>query len=282
MVKATRMLTAGLLVFSSFAAFARPIDVRVNGNMVNFGAVGPREMNGRVMVPLRGVLEQMGAYVSWDSATQTVFAEKGDMSITLPIGSTTARVNGRTVNLDVPAQTYAGTTMVPLRFVSEALGADVRWDSPTQTVFIDTGQTIGSATIPNRPVYNPPNPVYNPSPVVVTQPPARFHRTRRITLNRGTVLPVRLDNTISSRDSQPGDRFTATLDTSSYDLPAGTRVVGEIKEAIPAQRGKPGVVDMDFRQIELPDGQRFPIDGSLISMDSKNVIRHADGTVEAR
>src|SRR5436190_11678172 len=176
MVRTARWSAAAMFVLGSAAAFARPIDVRVNGNLVNFGAVGPREMNGRVMVPLRGVLEQMGAYVSWDAATQTVFAERGDMSMSLPIGSTTARVNGRTVNLDVPAQTFAGTTMVPLRFVSEALGADVRWDSPTQTVFIDTaGRTsVGSVTVPSRtyppatvynpphPTYNPPNPAYNP------------------------------------------------------------------------------------------------------------------------
>jgi len=292
MIRTTRGLAAVLFVIGSVAAYAKPIDVRVNGNMVNFGAVGPREMSGRVMVPLRGVLEKMGAYVSWDSATQTVFAERGDMSMTLPIGSYTAKVNGRNVNLDVPATTFAGTTMVPLRFVSEALGADVRWDAPTQTVFIDTGAqtSVGSTTIPSRPgaIYDdpgrisPPTTVYNPPNRVQTNPPARFHRTRRIVLNSGTVLPVKLDQSISSRDTQTGDRFTATLESGYNELPAGTRVVGAIREVIPARSGKPGVVDMDFRQIEMPDGQRFPIDGSLISLDNKNVIRHADGTIEAR
>src|ERR1051325_10450706 len=114
------------------------IIVRVNGEPVDFSGVGPRYVNGRVMVPLRGVLEKTGAYVDWISSTQTVIATKGDTNIELPIGSRSAKVNGQYVRLDVPAMTIAGNTMVPLRFVSESLGAVVAWDNRRQIVNIET------------------------------------------------------------------------------------------------------------------------------------------------
>src|SRR5437870_1465524 len=63
------------------------IEVRVNGEPVHFVGTGPQEYRGRVLVPLRGVLEKLGAYVGWDAATRTVIATRGDMSIRLPIGS---------------------------------------------------------------------------------------------------------------------------------------------------------------------------------------------------
>src|SRR5689334_16703046 len=115
-----QILTALGIALVLGAPASGSIIVRVNGEPVEFGAIGPRSVNGRIMVPLRGVLEKTGAYVDWMSATQTVIATKGDMTIELPIGSRMAKVNGRTVGLDVPAMTIAGNTMVPLRFVSES------------------------------------------------------------------------------------------------------------------------------------------------------------------
>src|SRR5438045_1308168 len=100
-------------------AGADDINVRVNGDPVRFEGAQPRQMDGRVLVPLRGVLEKMGANVDWLPSSQTVVATKGSMELNLPIGSRTATVNGREVRLDVPAMTIAGSTMVPLRFVSE-------------------------------------------------------------------------------------------------------------------------------------------------------------------
>src|SRR6185369_2906781 len=114
------------------------IIVRVNGEPVEFSGIGPRFVNGRVMVPLRGVLEKTGAYVDWISSTQTVIATKGDTNIELPIGSRTAKVNGQSIRLEAPAMTIAGNTMVPLRFVSESLGAVVAWDNRRQVVNIET------------------------------------------------------------------------------------------------------------------------------------------------
>ena len=132
---ATGVLVAALAVGMTSPARAE-IRVAVNGQPVEFTSVGPQSIGGRVLIPLRAVVEALGAEVKWNAATQTVLGRKGDREFTLPIGSRTARVNGATVNLDVPAQILSGNTMVPLRFVAEALGADVNWNAPQQLVAI--------------------------------------------------------------------------------------------------------------------------------------------------
>lgn len=136
---ATACLGVGLLVGAGASrASADPIKVFVDGDRVHFEEVGPQQMEGRIMVPVRGVLEKIGANVDWAPETQRVTCNSGDIDIVLHIGDKMAKVNGQMVQLDVPAQTIGGHTMVPLRFLSESLGAKVRWDGDEQTVFIMT------------------------------------------------------------------------------------------------------------------------------------------------
>lgn len=127
-----------LIAVCSSGLHAQQISVSVNGETVQFAGTRPLTVQGRVLVPLRGVLEKMGAYVDWVPPSRTVIAQKGDTYVELPVGATTATVNGRQMALDVPATIIAGSTMVPLRFLGEALGADVRWEPATRTVIINT------------------------------------------------------------------------------------------------------------------------------------------------
>jgi len=106
---------------------------------------------------------------------------------------------------------------------------------------------------------------------------------RQSTLPTGSVLKVKLDNTLGSDRSQRGDRFTATLsDSSGYGLPAGTRVDGVVTEVQRASRDRPGMLDVDFRQLRLPDGETYRIAGSATSLDSHSVQRTSDGRMVAR
>jgi len=111
------------------------VTVLLNSRPLSFDQP-PVIVNDRTMVPLRAIFQALGAQVNWDSATQTVTATRGDTVIILVIGSPTAFKDGETVTLSQPALLLGGRTMVPLRFVSEALGAQVNWDSATQTVTI--------------------------------------------------------------------------------------------------------------------------------------------------
>lgn len=136
------------LFVTGIPAHGQDINVAVNGRQVQFVGTRPLTVQGRVLVPLRGVLEEMGAFVSWVAQTRTVVAQRGGTYVELPVGSQTATVNGNRVTLDVPATIIGGSTMVPLRFLGEALGADVRWEAATRTVLITTdGATPGAPVI---------------------------------------------------------------------------------------------------------------------------------------
>ena len=134
----------------SLTANAQRIAVTVDGSPVMFQGQGPVSVSGRVLVPLRGVLEAMGAYVEYRSASRSIFARRGATEIFLTLGDRNAVVNGSNVVLDVPAASMGGSTMVPLRFMGESLGADVRWIDATRTVVINTsgggGGTGGTGT----------------------------------------------------------------------------------------------------------------------------------------
>ncbi|NLV20370.1 MAG: hypothetical protein GXY49_00020 [Syntrophomonadaceae bacterium] len=101
----------------------------------------PYIKDGRTLVPMRRVFEILGAQVDWNEKEQKVTAVKGSTEIKLYIGSQTAYKNGQPVQLDVPAEIMASTgrTMVPLRFVSEALGCSIEWAGSTRTITINTG-----------------------------------------------------------------------------------------------------------------------------------------------
>ncbi len=93
---------------------------------------------GRVLVPLRDLFEAVGAKVTWQETTRTVVATRGDRTVEIGIGSAVAKVNGRPIPVDVPAEIIGGKTMVPLRLAAEGLGADVFWDAATATVSVNT------------------------------------------------------------------------------------------------------------------------------------------------
>jgi len=116
-----------------------PISVVVNGAPVSFNGPPPIEQDGTVLVPLRGVFEALGAGVVYDPSTRTISARKGRSFVVLPIGSTSATVNGQQEQLSVPATVTDGSTFIPLRFVAEALGAYVEWQAANSTVAISTG-----------------------------------------------------------------------------------------------------------------------------------------------
>ncbi len=116
-----------------------PITVTVNGEPVLFATQTPVEQEGTILVPLRGVFEKLGAGVQFTAATKTVTAVRGATTVTLRLGEPNAYVNGAPRPLAVVPQALNGVTMVPLRFVSETLGAQVAWKRDILTVVITTG-----------------------------------------------------------------------------------------------------------------------------------------------
>ena len=114
------------------------IKVKLDGQLVQFADTAPVMEGSRVLVPLRGVFEKMGATLEWDPSSRIVKAEHNGKTITLPVGKSMATVGGETVTLDQPAMIVDRRTFVPLRFLSQALGAKVDWLTADRTVEIVT------------------------------------------------------------------------------------------------------------------------------------------------
>ncbi len=93
--------------------------------------------NGRTMVPLRAVADNMALTVSWDAAAREASFTDGSKTITFPIGSTTARTDGGSIQMDTAAVIVGGRTFAPVRYLAEYFGHEVGWDAATKTVIID-------------------------------------------------------------------------------------------------------------------------------------------------
>ena len=193
--KASKRKISPLLLLSGMAAFGciapiiaphsvlqaqaqRAINVYINDQPLNFGNARPARIGGRVFVPMRAIFEALGAQVQWDSATQGINAQRGATVVQMQIGNRNANINGAPVNLDQPPVIYGGSTMVPLRFVGEALNAEVRWSEIQQAVFITDNAANTSNPLPTTPPITPPvtppvvTPVTPVTPGTTFVPPA--------------------------------------------------------------------------------------------------------------
>ncbi|MTI83755.1 MAG: hypothetical protein FH756_07585 [Firmicutes bacterium] len=111
------------------------IDLTLNGRPLKTD-VSPILSNGTVLVPVRIISESIDAKVRWDSEANRVMINKTGNSIWLQPGTTTATINGEDISLNTPPRIYNKRTMVPLRLVSKAMGARIKWDNDTKTVYI--------------------------------------------------------------------------------------------------------------------------------------------------
>lgn len=100
--------------------------------------------NGTTLVPMRAIFEDLGATIEYNGTTKTITAYKGSKKITLSVGNKTAYVSANgsesSISLSHPAESYKNTTMVPLRFIADSLGATTNWNSALQAVEITTSK----------------------------------------------------------------------------------------------------------------------------------------------
>ncbi len=129
---------AAMLAVSAVApgcALGKEITVVLNGDELSFDA-NPKLVDGTTLVPMRKIFEELGAEVSWNSGNNTVTAVKNGKSVVAKIGSKTVTVNGEVIEAAAASELSDGNTLVPLRIISEAFGADVEWDGDSETVTI--------------------------------------------------------------------------------------------------------------------------------------------------
>jgi len=198
------------LVLAPATAFAQtaPVTIDIDGTPVVFDQP-PVERAGRVFVPLRGVFERLGATVVYENGT--INATSGSHQISLQIGQTTATVDGAAQQLDSPPFLIGGRALVPLRFVSQALGASVNFDQPTQTVFLIPPVPPAVAAAPVA------TPVATPAPVaeqVVVVPPVPPPVAPAIALQLLRLEPAN-DATVATTRPELGATFAEPVDPNS-------------------------------------------------------------------
>lgn len=213
-------LFAATLAASSFlpaTAVAASVSVVVNGQPVSFDQP-PVERAGRVFVPLRGVFERLGASVVYSGGV--INATGNGRNISLRIGQTQATVNGQPQYLDVAPFLIGSRTLVPLRFVAQALGAAVDWNNNTSTVTITGGGGSNNAPAPNRSFYlSNQHPAVNGS--TGTQSPA-IHATFSEPVQQNT-LRITIDGRDVTNDVYSNSNGFDL--TPSFQLPSGTHRV---------------------------------------------------------
>ena len=138
-MKKTIFMIFAIIMMSSLSVFAKEeIKVTVDKKVISFES-SPFVENNRVLTPLRETFEALGVEVEWNDETKTVTCKKDGGIIELVLGESIASINGKNISLDVKPQIINERNFVPLRFISETLGADVKWNAPKQTVVINKG-----------------------------------------------------------------------------------------------------------------------------------------------
>lgn len=105
----------------------------------------PAKVDGRVLVPVRAIVEEMGGTIGWEPNEKRIDIELGIIKIQLWIDKRDAIINEERVIMDVPPMTISSRTMIPVRFVAENLGADVKWKDSTKEATISFAKESSSS-----------------------------------------------------------------------------------------------------------------------------------------
>jgi len=231
---------AALVLLLGLPAMAQT--VTIDGQVTQFSPP-PIERAGRVFVPLRGVFERLGASVVYQAGVINATGNGRDVSLT--IGSTQATVNGSPQTLDVAPFIVGASTYVPLRFVSQALGASVNYDNSTSTVAINTNGRAGG-------------------------PIARAGM--RNSLPAGTMISGTLSNDLNTATAQVGDQFSVNV-TPPYPNgdPSFTNATirGQVAAVTRAGQGTQPQLGLTFSHIVFGNGQTMAIAGHITTADEK-------------
>lgn len=126
------------------AAKARA-SVTLDGNRIDTENLA-KVVNGRTMIPVRCLAEQMGAEVSYDSTLKAARIVRAGVEIIMPIGSKTCTVNGKPFQMDAAPYIENGRTMIPARYVSELFGQSIQWVSETRTAAVTENKSLAGDT----------------------------------------------------------------------------------------------------------------------------------------
>ncbi len=201
----------------------------------------PIERGGRVFVPMRAIFEKLGAGVAYDNGT--INATAGEKTVQVKIGSNQAIVSGQQTYLDAAPFMQGSTTMVPLRFVSEALGATVEYDANSGAINI--------ATI-------------------------------KPTVPAGTPIQAALGQDLSSKSAVVGQLISAKVLQPVPDaLLEGATIIGKVIQASPASQGRNPELELSFNGVRLAGSSAtLPMSAKILKISitqKSNALNEAAG-----
>ncbi len=147
------------IIFNDHHVYSRPTALRKSR------VLAALVKDGEILIPLRSMLEEMGAKVSLEEQQQTVVVKSISSVVRLTIGSHQITIDGVTRPLDVPAMRKDGDILVPIRVITEAFGAYVSWLPQYRAVAIHYVPVTSPAYLP------PAVPAPTASPGAETAPP---------------------------------------------------------------------------------------------------------------
>lgn len=211
---ASLVLAIALVPVAAFSASAASapaaIKVEYNQKAIVFPDQKPVIRDSRTLVPIRPIAESLGFEVDWNEQTRTVTINKGTSNVRLVVTQKIAKKNGQTINLDVPAQIINQRTMVPVRFIAEALSYNVNWNQATQTVLITDEQATQS------------NATEEPKDNSATQKPAANEAAvkliDRTTIKGRTFTIATIGLYRVSGNVEPGSEVVVTLEDNTFEV----------------------------------------------------------------
>ncbi|WP_051403473.1 stalk domain-containing protein [Schnuerera ultunensis] len=136
-----------MLMFSqclgSYPLAANPVRLIVDGKDIT-SLASPIIENGRTLVPIRFIAEELGAEVEWKDKEKRVILKKDNLLVSLKIGSRLVLNQGEEKAYflsDITPKIIDNHTFVPLRLVSNALGIDIEWDEENRIIHVDSNKT---------------------------------------------------------------------------------------------------------------------------------------------
>lgn len=181
--------------------------------------VDPVIENGRTLVPLRQIANALGYRVQWDAPNQKITLlghnlQEEDVTLIMKIGNNQATVNSQTITLDVPPKIINNSTMVPIRFISEAMGYFVKYENGI--IYITNYELLNDSDFPRE---------SDPNWAKVT--PTKFQLKENGQTARGIKIGDTLETVIKAYPR--GNKYSASFsDVLYYDstIPYNTESKG--------------------------------------------------------
>ena len=115
---------------------AKEISIMIDGQKFVDPNLPAVSIDGRTMLPMRGICQELGGQVTWNESARQVYVVTDTHTVVFEIGKTTGDTNGKAFTMDVAPMIINDRTVLPVRALTQALDVNLKWDDPTRTIHI--------------------------------------------------------------------------------------------------------------------------------------------------